>query len=197
MTRAAHAALGVSVTVTLLLAVTHAQKKDDAGFPHTKRHGKAIVEYRDDDLDVVLSYEYSQKNHDTPWLLLDLGMRSEHQFVIEREHIRLVSETGEWFPVASERHFVENGPQITHLRQNATIHRRDLTSYLGTAPRTPMKFFALPGEGIVITGALVDREHNTLGELYFENPGGSWPEGDYALLFEHPKARLKLPLHLE
>jgi K+ transporter len=193
MTRAVLVAAGVS----LLIASTHAQKRNEqSGFPHTKRHGKAIVEYRDDDLDVVLSYEYSQKNHDTPWLLIDFGMRAEHQFVIEREHIRLVSETGEWFPVASERHFVEDAARITHLRQNATIWRRDLTSYLGHVPRTPMKFFALPGEGVIITGALVDREHNTLGELYFEHPGGSWLEGDYALLIEHPNARLKLPLEL-
>jgi hypothetical protein len=59
-----------------------------------------------------------------------------------------------------------------------------------------MKFFALPGEGVIITGALVDREHNTLGELYFESPKGSWDEGDYALLIEHPEARVKLPLSL-
>ena len=186
----------VAVGVALLVAVTHAQKKDDSGFPHTKRHGKAIVEYRDNDLDVVLAYEYSQKHHDGAWLLVDFGMRSEHRFVIEREHIRLVDADGAWFPVASERHFVEQGMQITSVRQNATIFRRDLNTYLGHVPRTLMKFFALPGEGVIITGALVDREHNTIGELYFENPQGEWKEGDYALLIEHPAARVKLPLTL-
>jgi hypothetical protein len=173
----------------------HAQKQE-SGFPNTKRHGKAIVEYKDRTLDVVLSYQYSQENHDGRWLLIDVGARSEHRFVIEREHFRLVDSEGAWFPVASERHFVEDGAQITHLRQNATIWRRDLTSYLGTVARTPMKFFALPGEGVIITGALVDREHNTLGELYFESPQGSWKQGDYALLIEHPDARVKLPLTL-
>ena len=192
MNRAVLAMIGVWV----LLAVTHAQQKGDPGFPNTKRQGKAIIEYRDRDLDVVLSYQYSQQHHDGPWLLIDIGMRSEHRFVIEREHIRLVSSTGEWFPVASERHFIEQSQQITFLRQNATIFRRDLNSYLGTVPRTLLKFFALPGEGTIITGALVDREHNTIGELYFENPQGAWKEGDYGLFIEHPDARVKLPLTL-
>ncbi|HXD73221.1 MAG TPA: hypothetical protein VN628_05780 [Vicinamibacterales bacterium] len=188
----------VAVSVSLLVAVTHAQKKtEQSGFPHTKRHGKAIVEYRDDDLNVVLSYQYSQEHHDGRWLLIDVGMRSEHRFVIAREHFRLVDADGAWVPVASERHFVEDAAPITHLRQNASIWKRDLTSYLGPAARTPMKFFALPGEGVIITGALVDREHDTIGELYFEHPQGTWKEGDYALLIEHPDARIKLPLHLE
>ena len=186
----------VAIGVSLVVAATHAQKAE-FGFPNTQRHGKAIVQYRDAQLNVVLSYQYSQEHHDSSWLLIDFGARSERQFVIDREHFRLVSATGEWFPIASERHFIESGPQIVALRQNATIWRRDVTSYMGTATRTPLKFFALPGDGVIITGALVDREHNTLGELYFENPRGSWDSGDYALLIEHPKASIKLPLSLD
>jgi len=193
VTRPVVLALGIGVLASV--AATQAQKQE-FGFPHIKRLGAAIVEYRDTALHVVLSYQYSQDHHGSSWLLVDFGARSERRFVIERQHFRLVADTGEWFPVASERHFVESAPEITSLRQNAQVWRRDLTNYLGPERREPMKFFALPGEGVITTGAIVDREHNTLGELYFEAPGGGWGKGEYALLIEHPDARVKLPLTL-
>jgi hypothetical protein len=145
-----------------------------------------------------LNYEYSQRNHDSAWLLVDFGARSERRLVLDREHFKLVSQSGEWFPVASQRHFVDAAKQIQALRQNASVWRRDLGSYLGALNlRERLKFFALPGEGVVITGALLDKDRNTFGELYFEMPRGAWDEGDYALLIEHPQARIKLPISLE
>jgi hypothetical protein len=169
------------------------------GFPNTKRLGKAIVQYRDKQgLQVVLSYEYSQRHHESTWLLIDIGARSDHRLVLDREHFKLVSASGDWFPVASQRHFLDSAPQIQSLRQNASVWRRDLGSYFGALDyRERLKFFALPGEGVIITGALLDKDRNTFGELYFEMPRGSWEKGEYALLVEHPQARVKLPITLE
>ena len=171
----------------------------DEGFPNTKRLGKAIVQYRDKQgLQVVLSYEYSQRNHATPWLLIDFGARADQPVVLDREHFTLVGSTGDWVPVASQRHFLEAGNEIRSLRQNAAVWRRPLDNYLGARDiHEPLKFFALPGEGVIITGALLDRDRITLGELYFEKPVGSWDSGEYALLIEHPQVRVKLPITLE
>jgi hypothetical protein len=184
------------VGIVLGAAPTNAERQED-GFPNTKRLGRATVEFRDAQLLVVMNYEYSQRNHDSAWLLVDFGARSERRLVLDREHFKLVSQSGEWFPVASQRHFVDAAKQIQALRQNASVWRRDLGSYLGALNlRERLKFFALPGEGVVITGALLDKDRNTFGELYFEMPRGSWDEGDYALLIEHPRARIKLPISL-
>jgi len=189
--------LGLSVGALAMVATTQAQKQE-FGFPNTKRLGKAIVQYKDrGGLQVVLNYEYSQRSHSTRWLLVDFAGRSEHRLVLDREHFKLVSATGEWFPVASQRHFVNDGPEIQALRQNASMWRRDLGIYLGALDqRDRLKFFALPGEGVIITGALLQKDRNTFGELYFEVPRGSWDSGEYALLIEHPDARVKLPLTL-
>jgi hypothetical protein len=195
MNRVVLVALGVGIV--LGAARTNAERQD-AGFPNTKRLGRATVEFRDPQLHVVLNYEYSQRNHDAAWLLVDFGARSERRLVLDREHFKLVSQSGEWFPVASQRHFVDAAKQIQALRQNASVWRRDLGSYLGALNlRERLKFFALPGEGVVITGALLDKDRNTFGELYFEMPRGAWDEGDYALLIEHPRARIKLPISLD
>jgi hypothetical protein len=176
---------------------TQAQVLEQA-FPNTKRLGRAIVQYKDKQgLQVVLSYEYSQRNHDSQWLLIDFAARAEQRVILGREHFKLVSSTGDWFPVASQRHFLEGSRQIQAIRQNASVWRRDLGSYLGALERREsLKFFALPGEGVVITGAMLDKDRNTFGELYFEMPRGAWEQGDYALLIEHPQALVKLPLTL-
>ena len=195
MTRTLRAAL---LGVGVLGGGTHARaQQQEFGFPNTTRLGRATVQFRDSQLQVVLNYEYSQRNHDSAWLLMDFGARSEKRLVLDREHFKLVSQSGEWFPVASQRHFVDAARQIQSLRQNASVWRRDLGSYLGALnQRERLKFFALPGEGVVITGALLDKDRNTFGELYFEMPRGSWDAGDYALLIEHPQASLKLPISL-
>ena len=185
--------------IVLAIGVAHGQvEQKEFGFPKTKRLGRATVQFRDSQLEVVLNYEYSQRNHDSTWLLVDFGARSEKRLVLDREHFKLVSQAGEWFPVASQRHFIDAVKEIQLLRQNASVWRRDLGSYLGALNvRERLKFFALPGEGVIITGALLDKDRNTFGELYFEMPRGSWDAGEYALLIEHPKASIKLPISLD
>jgi hypothetical protein len=117
--------------------------------------------------------------------------------VLDREHFTLVSQSGEWYPVASQRHFIESSREVTSLRQNASIVRHDLGAYLGPRDlRESLKFFALPGEGIVVTGALLDKDRITLGEIYFETPRGAWEPGEYSLTIEHPQAKVALPITL-
>jgi len=194
MNRVILAAFGVGI----LFGVAQLRAdKQEFGFPNTKRLGRATVQFRDSRLQVVLNYEYSQRNHGSSWLLVDFAGRSEKRLVLDREHFKLVSQTGEWFPVASQRHFLEAANEIQSLRQNATVWRRDLGSYLGALNvRERLKFFSLPCEGVVITGALLDWDRNTLGELYFEMPRGAWDSGEYGLLIEHPQASIKLPISL-
>src|SRR6266576_3932634 len=163
-----HAIVAAAFAVGVFFSGVHTgTEQKEFGFPHTKRLGKATVQFRDSRLQVVLNYEYSQRSHNSAWLLVDFGARAEKRLVLDREHFKLVSETGEWFPVASQRHFLDSAPQIQSLRQNAAVWRRGLGSYFGALDyRDQLKFFALPGEGVIITGA-----------------------GEYALLIEHPLAR--------
>ena len=55
-----------------------------------KQYGRAIVEYRADDLVAVASYEYAQKHHDTPWLLIEFAVQAMNPVVIHRRQLTLV-----------------------------------------------------------------------------------------------------------
>ena len=86
MTRAVAALLGIGLLCGTALVVAEEQ-----GFPNTKRLGRAIVQYRDKQgLQVVLSYEYSQRHHDSTWLLIDYVDFVVHVFEEEeRDFYRL------------------------------------------------------------------------------------------------------------
>jgi hypothetical protein len=170
----------------------------ERSFPGTKQRGRATVEYRDKVLQLVASYDYSQRHHSSNWLLVDLAAWTERRLILERSDITLVTPSGSQTMVAAQRRFLEDSRRITSLRQNAQIWRRNLNIYLSPyAPRESLKFFALPGEGIIADTALLDKDRVTIGEVYFEMPSGDWEAGTYALVIDHPYARAALPITLE
>jgi len=167
-------------------------------FPNTKQRGRATVEYKDDTFQIVASYDYSQRHHSSNWLLVDVAAWTKRRLILERDNITLVTPSGSQTMVAAQRRFLMDSPRISSLRQNAKVWRRELSIYLSPfAPRESLKFFALPGEGIIADTALLDKDRVTAGEVYFEMPSGEWEAGTYALLIDHPYLRAALPITLE
>jgi hypothetical protein len=167
-------------------------------FPNTKQRGRATVEYKDDTFQIVASYDYSQRHHASNWLLVDVAAWTKRRLILERDNISLVTPSGRQAMVAAQRRFLLDSPRISSLRQNAKVWRRELNIYLSPfAPRESLKFFALPGEGIIADTALLDKDRVTAGEVYFEMPSGAWEAGTYALMIDHPYARASLPITLE
>jgi hypothetical protein len=167
-------------------------------FPNTKQRGRATIEYKDDKLQIVASYEYSQRHHNLRWVLIDVAAWTDRRMILDRDNIGLVTPSGSRVMVAAQRRFLEDSPQVSFVRQNAEIWRRQLNGYLSPrAPREPLKFFALPGEGIVADTALLDKDRVTRGDLYFEMPLGEWEPGAYALVVDHPYVRASLPITLD
>ena len=83
-----------STILTILIAlvataVCRAQKEQL--FPHTKKQGKATVEYTHEGFHVVVNYDYSQRNHDGAWLLIDVAMASNTRFVLHRDNFSIVT----------------------------------------------------------------------------------------------------------
>ena len=54
-----------------------------------KQYGRATVEYRSDDVAVVANYDYSQKNHAGPWLLVTFAVQGLKKPIV----IMIVPET--------------------------------------------------------------------------------------------------------
>ena len=165
--------------------------------PNTKEHGRAVVEYRDDAIQLVAAYYYSQRNHDSVWLLIEAGVSTEERMTVGRDAIRLITPDGEELALATQTSFGRDIRRTRRLVQNATVNRHDVRSYFKLAEIEDFRFFRLPGQGTVTDDFVVDRFRAILGDLYFEAPTGAWEPGTYILVLEHDGVRAAVPIELE
>jgi hypothetical protein len=166
-------------------------------FPNTKQRGGATVEYKDDAFQVVVNYDYSQRRHESSWLLIDVAASSKRPAVIHRDDVTLVTPSGSRLMVASQSRFLEDSQSVTKLVQNAKVWRRQLDSYFNQRGRSDrFQFLALPGQGLAIDSAVLNDDRVTIGEMFFDMPPG-WDAGTYSLVIELKNARASLPIKLD
>ena len=189
--------------VVLLVAgatLSAAQRQaDDNAFPHTKPNGRATVEYKDDRVQAVAIYDYSQRNHGGAWLLVQVGVALRERGAVKRESFSIVMPGGRVVPLATQEQFLADSAAIRLLQQNARIFRRDVIGYFPkSADGEFLRWFALPGDGTVRDPAIVPSEHGVvIGDLYFKSPTLRWDDGTYRLVFDNEKGHAELPIRLE
>jgi len=163
-----------------------------------KPRGKAVIEYKDQAIQVVAAYNYSQFNHDSRWLLIESALSTEKENVIRRESILLRTPQGREVPLASQRRIGEEATRIEQLLQNAKVVKHDVLSYFNQLDRVEdMKLFRLPFGSVVHDEFIVDRDRVAVGPLFFEAPTGRWEDGTYALVVRHGTGAAELPIRLE
>src|SRR5688572_26215421 len=94
-----------------------------------KPHGRSTIEFSNDGTRAVASYEYSQKNHDSAWLLLDFAVQTLPPTVYRREQFTLITPDERRIPLASHEQYLGERSDLTRLFQNASSVRRPLGSY--------------------------------------------------------------------
>ena len=160
--------------------------------------GRAAVEYSDADAHIVAAYYYSQRNHESRWLMIEAGVSTTESNTIERSAIALRTPQGREIPLASQRRIGEDVPRIQQLLQNANVVSHNVTSYFLQRDRIEsMRFFTLPFGPVVHDKFVVDRHRVAAGPLFFESPTGAWADGTYALIVRHSNMVAELPIHLE
>ena len=171
----------------------------DNAFPRTKPNGRATVEYKDEKVQAVAIYDYSQRNHDGAWLLVQIGVALRERGAVKRDSFSVVMPGGRTVPLATQEQFLADSAQITKLRQNARIFQREVISYFPkSADGEFIRWFALPGDGTVRDPAIVPSEHGVvIGDLYFKSPTLRWEAGTHRLVFDNTKGHAELPIRLE
>ena len=186
-------------TIAVLLAAalsTGAQTSQS--FPHTSKNGKATVVYQHDGLTVAANYDYSQKNHDAVWLLIDVALGSNTRFVLHRNDFSLVMPGGRTIKLASQEQGEADPNGINTLIQNARIHRQNLDGYFPQRnSRETLHFFSLPFDRHISNEGIVDNDRVTVGALLFRSVDDSWREGTYRLVLDNERAKAALPIMLQ
>lgn len=163
-----------------------------------KQYGRAIVQYRSPEVSAVAAYEYSQRNHAGPWLLIEFAVQAKKdRIAIERHQISLRTPDERVLRLAAHQEYLGDQASLTSLYQNASVFRRPLDSYFPSRPlKRTIRFFA--GAGTTISdSAVTNLDEVATGDLLFVAPPGSWSQGEYTLILNHPKAQAELPIRLQ
>ena len=187
--------------VTMLLVVVstgltlQAQPRE---FAHVKQLGAALVEYNDGLTQVVAAYYYSQRHHDAPWLLIELGASSPRTLMVRRNQVELVTPSGRIVPLAGQRRWGADSARARGLLQQASTSRHQVRTYFrGTRGFEALRFFGRPESGETVIDAVQGApEEVLLGDLLFESPTGAWEKGSYALVIKHDGGTASLPITL-
>ena len=165
-------------------------------FPYTKQHRPATVEYSHEGLKVVVNYNYSQTNHNTHWLIIDLAASSRRRFVLRPEHVTLVTPDGGIVALAERKTVLADW---TNTRSHIAVAvRDDLRDYFTGESEERLPFFMTRNLKLLpYDEAIVDNNHVTQGPLYFRSPEGRWPAGTYRLTIDNERAKAALPVTLK
>ena len=182
---------------TALLAGSSVTAQQQPSSP-TKQLGQAAVQYRDKAIHVVAAYYYSQRNHDSRWLLIQAGVSTSDEAVIKREAIALRTPQGQVIPLATQKRVAEDTKQVERLLQNASVQTHNVASYFKQPARfEDMQLFRLAFGPVVHDDFIVDRDRAAIGPLFFESPTGAWEPGTYTLVVRNSKVSAELPIQLE
>jgi hypothetical protein len=168
-------------------------------FEHVRMSGRALAEYRDEKIHVAAAYYYSQRNHDSPWLLIELGALTPTPATIQRAEIELVTPGGRVVPLATQARWGSQTERNMLLMQQVNPTRHQVASYFRPTNGTSgLQFFVTPaGTGIVFDFAQLRPEELILGDLLFEAPTRLWDKGTYALVVRYSGGEAVLPIELQ
>jgi hypothetical protein len=166
--------------------------------PHVKVLGAALSVFDDRVVRVVAAYYYAQRNHDTPWILLEFGVRAQRALRLERDRIEIETPSGDIVPLSGQRRWGADGRRAQQLLQQITPTRHQVRPYFGSSTQVNrLRFFSRPEDGYTVVDAEeVVWEPILIGDLLFESPTGAWEPGRHVLAVGHEYGVARLPIDL-
>lgn len=164
-----------------------------------KRLGRTVMQWKDESVQVVVSYRHADKHMDAPWILLQVGVSARGTKVseISREDVLLVMPDGERLSLPSQKALTEGMPDIRRFLREVSISRDPIDGYfVGPTRFEAIQFFTVPGEGIVLDTFGISPDRLALGDLYFRAPKGAFPPGLYTLQIYNKGVDVKLPFRM-
>ena len=160
--------------------------------------GAAAAEFDNGLVQAVVAYYYSQRNHDSRWLLVEFGLNSRQAADLRRDRIELVTPDGDVVPLAAQRAWGEDSTRARQLLQEAEPARHQVRSYFRQiADQEALRFFGRPEQGqTVFDQVSVSFDRILIGDLLFASPRGAWARGRHVLVVRLEDDVVQLPIDL-
>ena len=135
-----------------------------------KNWGRAVVQYTSADVTGVVSYEYAQRNHDTPWLITQMAFQPTHRVELKRDQFGLITPDGRRLPLASRKEMGAERAVVAHLSQRAALATSDLMPYFSAPLVNRIPFSHTKSTFISDVGAYASLDEPAVGVLIFRSP---------------------------
>ncbi len=171
-------------------------------FPDARFGEPYLVVYDGGDLLASASYRYSQRHHDSPWLVVTLGLAAAEALTIRREDIVLVRPDGVAVPPATER---ERDGDVEGVRRllDERAGWPDSLSFAFPRSRIDRGFYRFDF-GVEESDRIPDRmlrieaRGGVRGDAFFVSPDRRWQTGVHALVVTVDGGRIvRLPVLLQ
>lgn len=170
-------------------------------FPDARFGEPYLVVYDDGVVLASASYRYSQRHHDSPWLVVTLGLAASEALTIRREDIALVRPDGIIVAPATGR---ERDRDIDGVRRLLDERANWPASLSFAFPRSRIdrgfhRFeFGVDGSDRIPDRVLrIEARGGVRGDVFFVSPDGSWPASVHALVVTVDADRIvRLPVLL-
>ncbi len=172
----------------------------NVSFPEARFGDSHVVLYDDGVLLTSAAYRYSQRRHDSQWVVVRVGLSASERMSIPRENFVLVRPDGIEIPAASRRDRRRDVEGVRLLMNERRNWRENAVRF----PRRraggvwPFEFGVARGTGIATQVVQIDLRTSAVGDVFFLSPDGRWEAGAYSLVVTGNEDHVaKLPILLE
>ncbi len=199
MKRTARTLESLLVLLALLVGLPGAAAEPEKGKNAVRQLGRTVAQWKDDVVQVVVSYKWTGSHLDEPWMLLDsrISATGSAPFDLDREDISLEMPSGARIPLPSQVEAVKGMPDMQARLQMASVVPDPLNGYFPSAVREErLGFFEIPCTLVVFDRAGVSHRLLVTGWLLFRSPTGKWEPGTYTLVVKNKAVDVRLPFTL-
>ena len=165
--------------------------------PNTKRLGKTIAQFKDDSIQVAVSWKYAQLHPDEKWTYFETwvmplkGGGTE----INREDMSLFLPDGTRLPLPSQKKLAEGLADIRRVLSIGDVSRDPMEGYfISRRVLLRLGFHEIPGTLLTYDSRGLGPYDCGTGDLFWENPKGKWEKGIYTLAIQHKGLDVKIPM---
>ncbi len=162
-----------------------------------RRLGKTIAQFKDDVVQVAVSWKYAQLHPDEAWTFFEtwiMPVRTK-PFDINREDVALFLPDGTRLNLPSQRKLTEENPDIRRMNAVGDIARDPMEGYFRARNRLyRLGFQEIPGTNITFDFRALGPGDAAYGDLYFHNPKGKWEKGIYTFSIQNKEMDVKIPM---
>ncbi|MFI5181667.1 MAG: hypothetical protein ACHQPI_09770 [Thermoanaerobaculia bacterium] len=165
--------------------------------PNVKRLGKTIGQYKDDVIQVAVSWRYAQINPKERWTFFETWMMpaGNNGLDINREDIALYLPDGTRIPLPSQKTLTEGLPDIRRVETIGDVTREPMEGYFTSRNGLlRLGFHEIPGTAITFDSRGIPSRWATYGDLFFPNPTGKWEKGIYTFTVKNKQVDVKIPM---